>query len=454
MKTFITLILYFFSLSLIAADIPGVIILDDKSNSKFDEILIDEIKKSLQFDNNRNKKISVCKTYSSEKGINDIINYLDNIKNFQESDLRVLLLNYGSSLIKKSKSGKNKVDSIAFSENLDLIIQKANSLNLEILCYNLPYSENSELNKIHQQLNAIALEILDKYKINHIDYYGFSKNTQGDNLAFAQYLSESFSQWWTASARSNKSIKRIRLWEDNPPFYEYKGEEFINSLARVDNVSVPELELFLPDARYPKATVIFLPGGAYQFLGFLRNARELAEILNPYGIAVVGLKYRTKRNPEVTLCDAQRIVRYVRTHAKELGVSSDLVGVLGQSAGAHLTLNLSCNYTDGDPTSIDIVERESSRPDFIGVFSSWNFGANESDFIFKDDIPPVFIRHAKDDPWFELGQKLTLEIAEKSNHVNVRFLEKGGHGAFEIKNGNTGKDWTDEFIRWLNSLSN
>jgi acetyl esterase/lipase len=71
--------------------------------------------------------------------------------------------------------------------------------------------------------------------------------------------------------------------------------------------------------------------------------------------------------PEVVE-DMRRSVRYVRHHAKDLGIDADRLGVTGGSAGGHLSLMLGTTGADGDPKAADPVDRASSRVRAVGCF--------------------------------------------------------------------------------------
>jgi acetyl esterase/lipase len=59
--------------------------------------------------------------------------------------------------------------------------------------------------------------------------------------------------------------------------------------------------------------------------------------------------------------DVRRSVRFIRLQAKEYGVDPQRLGVLGGSAGGHLTLMLATTGDDGDPNASDAVLKTSSR---------------------------------------------------------------------------------------------
>jgi acetyl esterase/lipase len=59
--------------------------------------------------------------------------------------------------------------------------------------------------------------------------------------------------------------------------------------------------------------------------------------------------------------DVRRCVRFIRLHAKKLQVDPDRLGVMGGSAGGHLSLMLGTTGDDGDPKAKDEVLRQKSR---------------------------------------------------------------------------------------------
>lgn len=71
--------------------------------------------------------------------------------------------------------------------------------------------------------------------------------------------------------------------------------------------------------------------------------------------------------PEIVQ-DIHRSVRFVRTHAKEYGVDPDRLGIMGGSAGGHLSLMMGAYGGPGDPKAKDPVDRASSAVQAIACF--------------------------------------------------------------------------------------
>jgi dienelactone hydrolase len=59
--------------------------------------------------------------------------------------------------------------------------------------------------------------------------------------------------------------------------------------------------------------------------------------------------------------DAQRAVRFVRSHAKDYGISAERIGAVGYSSGAHLVTMLGVLDGSGNSTDPDPVNRLSAR---------------------------------------------------------------------------------------------
>lgn len=64
--------------------------------------------------------------------------------------------------------------------------------------------------------------------------------------------------------------------------------------------------------------------------------------------------------PEI-LTDMHRAIRFIRLHAKDYGVDPQRLGIMGGSAGGHLSLMQGTAGAEGDPKAADPVDRESSR---------------------------------------------------------------------------------------------
>jgi acetyl esterase/lipase len=83
--------------------------------------------------------------------------------------------------------------------------------------------------------------------------------------------------------------------------------------------------------------------------------------------------------------DVRRAVRFVRHRAAEFGIDGQRLGIGGSSSGGLLALVVAMQGRDGDPTSDDVVERESGRVLAVGCFfpptDLLNFGGSAQNIV-------------------------------------------------------------------------
>jgi len=158
-------------------------------------------------------------------------------------------------------------------------------------------------------------------------------------------------------------IQTIRLWDSAVP----------GAVGNTDE-DVPTLSVFEPwDAPPNHPAVIVLPGGSYKMLASIHEGREVADWFTSRGFTAFVLKYRLgpRYLYPVPLQDAQRAVRIVRSRAQQLGIDPNRIGMLGFSAGGHLTAMTATTADDGDPGARDAIYRVSSRLQFMVLVYPW-----------------------------------------------------------------------------------
>jgi acetyl esterase/lipase len=248
------------------------------------------------------------------------------------------------------------------------------------------------------------------------------------------------------------------LFEGDPPNFKAGAPaETLNADGHIGNVSVPTLRRYAMDGS--KATgfgYLVFPGGGYFILDMETHAAELAERVGPLGIAVFALKYRvgdgTTDAPRDALLDAKRAVRLVKENAAHWGVDVARLGVIGYSAGSHLTLNLAANFDAGNAGSADPIEKHDSRPAFVGSMATWSFGSSTSPFTFPNDVPPAFFCHAQDDTTapIALPQAVEAQIKAKGVSTQLDFYASGAHSTCHPGDASMeGHDWPDKFWPWV-----
>jgi len=141
-------------------------------------------------------------------------------------------------------------------------------------------------------------------------------------------------------------------------------------IKRVTDVTQPTLTVYRPAAEKDTgAAVIVAPGGGYKALMMDYEGEDVARWLTTQGVTGIVLKYRLPA-PEGTprhlpaLQDAQRAISLVRSKAGEWKIDPARIGMLGFSAGAHLSAACSTNFDRRTYPAADEVDKVSCRPDF------------------------------------------------------------------------------------------
>ena len=259
----------------------------------------------------------------------------------------------------------------------------------------------------------------------------------------------------------------IQLWPDKPPqFLENAAPEVIAENQRIRSVSVPTITPYLPTREKRNGmAIVVCAGGGYGGHDWKTHVVYAAEVFNPMGIAVIGLKYRTRPPHKLdnagiqalTLLDAKRAMRLVRHRAAEWGIDPAKIGVAGYSAGANLAMNLAANFDLGDPSATDPIEQLSSRPDFAVGLGTWHWRKPENPFVFKANSPPVFLVHATTDKPVEIATNIVADLKKLGVPARLDLHEEGGHGVgnlipTRVKHNFPGAQWPKVLVEWLETL--
>ncbi len=265
--------------------------------------------------------------------------------------------------------------------------------------------------------------------------------------------------------------------------------------AYVSNVSRPTMTVYSPKGKNTGAAVVVFPGGGYQILAIDLEGTEVCDWLTPRGVTCVLLKYRVtdvgpypKSGPypesPMALQDAQRTVRLVRLHAAEWHIDPHKIGVLGFSAGGHLSAAMSTHFDRRLYPAVDAADKESCRPDFAVVVypghlsrsaAEWDakrgtkkfalpppdrLSTAAGDLALNPDLhvtgqtPPTFLLQAEDDHVDNVNDSLAYYVALKKAGVPVEMhlYAHGGHafGLRRTKFPITG--WPQLVEKWLGTL--
>lgn len=235
-------------------------------------------------------------------------------------------------------------------------------------------------------------------------------------------------------------------------------------VVRVSNVSVPTLTLYSPAGKNNGAAVVVFPGGSYRIVAIDLEGTEVCEWLNSIGTTCILVKYRVPNSgpypkSPAALQDAQRALGMVRAHADEWHIDPHRIGVLGFSAGAHLSAALSTHFEQRLYSPIDAADQQSCRPDFAVIvypgyiaLADQNFAPNAEVHV-TEKTPPSFIVQTEDDP-VHVENATVYFVALKNAKVpaELHLYADGGHGYGLRPTGLPVAGWPKLVETWLHTI--
>jgi Esterase/lipase len=255
----------------------------------------------------------------------------------------------------------------------------------------------------------------------------------------------------------------IKLWENGTPYY---NEEY----GQPETTITP----YLLDKSEKHGCVIVCPGGGYVMRADHEGA-PIAEMLNEAGISAVVLNYRVApyKDPAM-LCDVKRAVKYVRYNAEKWNIDPEKIGVLGFSAGGHLTVTAIEHYDYGCDDG-DEIDKMSSRPNagilcypvvsFVNRSAHVGSGKNllgenateemlrkySGELNVRDDSPPVFMWHTGADGGVPVANCLDMATAlqEKNIPFELHVFPYGVHGLGLAPDDPHVAQWAKLLVNWL-----
>src|SRR5437867_6897847 len=139
------------------------------------------------------------------------------------------------------------------------------------------------------------------------------------------------------------------------PALDRKHVEVTEPTRMNTDVTKPTLTIYRPQKEKDTGTAMLIcPGGGYWNLYWQLEGEELATWLNSIGVTGIILKYRVPRRPDEPkgeparrpLQDAQRAIRTIRSRAAEWQISSNKIGIVGFSAGGHLSIAAATRFDE------------------------------------------------------------------------------------------------------------
>lgn len=247
-----------------------------------------------------------------------------------------------------------------------------------------------------------------------------------------------------------------------PPEKSDPAKSPVGAIKLITNVSHPTLTVYRPaPEKDVGAAVVVCPGGAYRVLAWDLEGTEVAQWLNSLGVTAAVLKYRvpmraSRARHEPPLQDAQRAVSLLRSRAKEWHIDPHRVGILGFSAGGHLSATTATNFDKRSYTKIDAVDETSCRPDFAVLVYPAYLQVKVGKVDLSPEVrvtkqtPPTFFAHAADDPVSaENSVALYLALRRAGVPAELHIYSVGGHGYGLRRTERAVSTWPQRCADWL-----
>lgn len=239
----------------------------------------------------------------------------------------------------------------------------------------------------------------------------------------------------------------------------------------------PYLEWHIPAQLKTKAIQIIYSGGAYS--GNNPDGFEVTparRYLNEKGMAVVTVKYRTPRPAKesglakhtTAWQDLQRAIRIVRSEAAKYGLDGNKIGIMGSSAGGHLTLMGVTSSMHQSYQPIDELDKLPCNVQWgIGIYPAYaltdgadghnSHGGNEDgdvlvpEFSFDLKTAPMLFLHGDADGYASMG---SVKVWEKMRSMGIQSelhtLCKREHCFQRTASPGTGSyTWLDRIAEFL-----
>ena len=295
--------------------------------------------------------------------------------------------------------------------------------------------------------------------------------------------------------------EKVYLWpkKNGPGSEKVKVEEQVidrgaippNQNRAIAGVTKPYFEVYKPSGEGNGRGILIIPGGAYQRVVYDTEGLDYVKAFNAQGYTCFVLVYRTpndghKNRENVSLQDAQRAMRIIKSRAKDFGVLAHRIGVMGSSAGGHVAALLSNKYdaevykavddmdknkegkwTSAKPawqillypviTMQDGFTHKGSRTNLLGEkFTQEDVDAYSCEKLIKYDCPDAFICAAIDDKSVNPeGNAIAYWKAMRAQNckAELHIFPESGHGFGILGASGTAKSWPQMAMDWLKTYN-
>lgn len=265
----------------------------------------------------------------------------------------------------------------------------------------------------------------------------------------------------TLSSYGKPTFPTLNIWDgsslERSPAQAHKKVKKSYGL-RVTEVTNASLELFKPEK--PNGVgIIVSPGGAYKQLAIDKEGYEVAEYFAQKGYTVFVLSYSVPQKKENALQDIQRAIRLVKHHAEKWSLEKDSIGLLGFSAGGHLSAMAALKSDQETYAFSDDIDKESAQPAFAALiypaYLDKDFSKKRANRpTISESLPPLFVSVSSDDQYVKSSLALSSKLLEKKVNHHFHLFPEGGHGygLRPSEGGHAAVAWPELCSSWLEKL--
>jgi acetyl esterase/lipase len=238
----------------------------------------------------------------------------------------------------------------------------------------------------------------------------------------------------------------------------------------------PSITPFFPEkGNATGAGIVVVPGGSFLIRCEDHEGTQVAKWFARHGVAAFIVHYRLipRFTMREELDDVRRALQVVRSRAQEFELSVNRIGIIGFSAGAYLAGEAAVKPWEPHPNANLLVERVSSRPDFLTLVYGAPGGTNDAvtglNRYFAEQIgtedwkkytatsmdqiataPPSFLFCTGEDRGAarRMGE-FHLQLMQKGVSSEAHFFANGPHGVGFAQGDPTLGAWPDLLFSWM-----
>lgn len=238
----------------------------------------------------------------------------------------------------------------------------------------------------------------------------------------------------------------------------------------------------VPEDKANGCAVVVTPGGGYGGLAADHEGHQIATWWNERGVSAFVLHYRLGSNGHhhpTQLADVQRALRTVRSRAGEWSVDPNRIGVMGFSAGGHLSSMAATLFDEKAYDASDEIDKASARPDFavlcypvISMEEGVTHGGSRRNLLGPDKAeddeaakavsselnvtektPPTFIFQTDADTAVPAENAVRFYLALRKAGIpsEMHIYQKGPHGVGLFLGDPVTGTWSNLLDTWMQS---